>query len=993
MNKKRVRRIIVWVLTIAFLIGLAPVALPKVAADSTSEIASQTDALSDEPLTNDAANVNGTTEESVTEVSKQDSVMDINEVPADELEVEIEGIEETEVTEVTEETEGLEEAIDEDAPFYQQATVGNVIITVTADEGVFPEGSTMSASQVSAESFGMTGYAFDISIYDKDGNEIEPDNSKGEVRVSFTSALISNENIETDIYHMADGAGIEKLSSVAQSGNTVTAVTDGFSYYLIAFTCNNQEYNITRDITENDTVYIYHIAREINSNITAASQISNVSISGDDIFSLSDNKYYLNIKTPEDTTKVYKTNLSFDARGISYQVKVNVSFENHNHGTDTSNYTVFYLDGAIYKYGDYILGNNINIYQDLVVNDSKALNLCLNGHTFTKDGQLIYVYKQFSIYDEKEGKILYNPNGTNKIFNLIHVARGGQLDLHGGSICDSAGGVELLGTFNMDGGSISGHSGDRADNNAHNAGVYISGWTDSSSGKSVMGTFTMTGGKIVNNTCKCGGVYIDNGLAKIQGGEISGNESEYGGIYVGDGTLELSGSPVISGNKYNGQDRNIVIKDGSGISVGELTGEEKYGVTLLDANGSPKAGVFTTNKITEDQLSHFKSDCKEYKVIINDEGKGELVHHHLWDITKIKQDSSDSLYTACINTNDDCKEIATVTIKSDKDEYMYGEDITVSVETNEAWNEAIGDGALPTPETIVFKKAGASDESYTMSVPTAAGKYVARSFVGMDNEAYEITTEFTIKGYDIDKVLELYTGDGVASGEVSINANDPDSIVDTVITENDENIISEGGRVCLVVYVEKNSVSESEAAGLISVAGEGSKLGRTYNINLWKNTSGMDPVILDSVGTPIGFNLAIPEELINTDKNVERTYSIAREHGGSFALVPSQVDLGARTISFSADNFSTYAIMIKDTLLVPEDTSSDENVTPKTETKTAEISDTKTEQKNDKPLSKVKAAKTGDNTNIAIIVALMIMAALNIVLIILKKRKGQNERT
>ncbi|MBO6282671.1 MAG: hypothetical protein J6M63_01935, partial [Pseudobutyrivibrio sp.] len=163
--------------------------------------------------------------------------------------------------------EELSEDTDLKVAFDQEAEVDGVCISVKADEGVFPEGATLSVAKVYGSDLQaveaaveeeraddknkVESYTFDIKVLDVDGNEIEPDNSQGQVRVSFTLAEVANANLETDVYHVKGEVGdlsVDKLEAT-ETSTTVEAVTDGFSFYTVEFTYNNLQYVMNGDTT------------------------------------------------------------------------------------------------------------------------------------------------------------------------------------------------------------------------------------------------------------------------------------------------------------------------------------------------------------------------------------------------------------------------------------------------------------------------------------------------------------------------------------------------------------------------------------------------------------------------------------------------------------------------------------------------------------------------------------------------------------------------
>jgi len=127
---------------------------------------------------------------------------------------------------------------------------------------------------------------------------------------------------------------------------------------------------------------------------------------------------------------------------------------------------------------------------------------------------------------------------------VVYVYGSGTFNMQGGTISGntstSGGGVYVNGAFNMSGGTISGNT-----SNGNGGGVYV------------IGTFTMYGGTISDNKSNTngGGVLVNgNGRFDMQNGTITGNTAKnngggvcIGGHLIGNGTFSMSGG-TISGN-------------------------------------------------------------------------------------------------------------------------------------------------------------------------------------------------------------------------------------------------------------------------------------------------------------------------------------------------------------------------------------------------------------------------------------------------------------
>ncbi len=193
----------------------------------------------------------------------------------------------------------------EGAAFSESKSIDGVKITVSADEGVFPKGATLSVKKVTLaqekqaekaveserdeDKQVAASYTYDIKVLDKDGDEIQPTGENGEdsssrVKVSFKLEEVSDSNLETNIYHIkeadsdgnvsgersgndkadseeaTEGNGADSDSKVSENtelvaeklevetdGDTATAETNGFSLYTVEFTYNDLQYVMPGD--------------------------------------------------------------------------------------------------------------------------------------------------------------------------------------------------------------------------------------------------------------------------------------------------------------------------------------------------------------------------------------------------------------------------------------------------------------------------------------------------------------------------------------------------------------------------------------------------------------------------------------------------------------------------------------------------------------------------------------------------------------------------
>jgi hypothetical protein len=176
----------------------------------------------------------------------------------------VEVAEEAETAEVAEEATG--EATEDDAEdeakaaddvvsetvtyaFEQSKVVGDTRINMSAAEGVFPEGAYFEAveitgnkaissiedaveSELSAKEEVVKVKAFDITVYNKDGEEIQPNTDAGNVSVTFEVANAA-ECDAIKAFHVDDSLKTAERVSSSVDGDNVSIQAEHFSVYAV----------------------------------------------------------------------------------------------------------------------------------------------------------------------------------------------------------------------------------------------------------------------------------------------------------------------------------------------------------------------------------------------------------------------------------------------------------------------------------------------------------------------------------------------------------------------------------------------------------------------------------------------------------------------------------------------------------------------------------------------------------------------------------------
>ena len=211
---------------------------------------------------------------------------------------------------------------------FNEETEDGLNVVVKAKPNIIPKNSTLHIEKTTDENEKVIkesieevkgdylkiakSYTYDISIIDKDGNEIEPSN---DVKISFQSNEIQNNNLEPKIYHtITDNNVIEKTEDLESKveGDIITATTDSFSYYTVAFTYNDKTFNLGGD----EDVKL----EEILNALELTGEVTNVESSNNELFypELREDGYYIVSVAPFETDEYLYVTID----GIVYELNV-----------------------------------------------------------------------------------------------------------------------------------------------------------------------------------------------------------------------------------------------------------------------------------------------------------------------------------------------------------------------------------------------------------------------------------------------------------------------------------------------------------------------------------------------------------------------------------------------------------------------------------------------------------------------------------------------
>lgn len=168
--------------------------------------------------------------------------------------------------------------------FQQEQEISAVLVSVKADPGVFPTGAKLQVKKVGKAAEWKVDSAlkekllenrenllqsmiFDISVLNKDGEEVQPDNTKGEVKVQFSHIPFLEENAEKQIsvFHLDSvDATAEKLATekIEEKENAVEVSAEHFSLFAVSLVKKENSFSDTVAVELGDTISLYKLLRQ-----------------------------------------------------------------------------------------------------------------------------------------------------------------------------------------------------------------------------------------------------------------------------------------------------------------------------------------------------------------------------------------------------------------------------------------------------------------------------------------------------------------------------------------------------------------------------------------------------------------------------------------------------------------------------------------------------------------------------------------------------------
>ena len=189
-----------------------------------------------------------------------------------------------EKNEIEKDISEIESEATEENAFYAEKELSGVLVTVQADSGVFPKDATLRVRKLSKveeqkvdsavkekleedQKNLLQSMIFDISVLNKDGEEVQPDNTKGEVKVQFSNIPFLQEDAEKQIsvFHLDSvDAAAEKLAAekIEEKESAVEVSAEHFSLFAVSLVGKGNSFSDTVAVELGDTISLYKLLRQ-----------------------------------------------------------------------------------------------------------------------------------------------------------------------------------------------------------------------------------------------------------------------------------------------------------------------------------------------------------------------------------------------------------------------------------------------------------------------------------------------------------------------------------------------------------------------------------------------------------------------------------------------------------------------------------------------------------------------------------------------------------
>lgn len=212
----------------------------------------------------------------------------------------------------------------------------------------------------------------------------------------------------------------------------------------------------------------------------------------------------------------------------------------------------------------------------------------------------------------------------------------------------------------------------------------------------------------------------------------------------------------------------------------------------------------------------------------------------------------------------------------------------------------------------VLIDANEYDVTYEDNIEVGTAKVIIKN-KDTSNYKFVVSKNFEIK--KVGTISKISSFPNV--GNMSIVSEGHDLGDKIPLTQEEKDLRARGSDI--FVYIKVVDISDTilvdEKENINRLLRENESIGMYLDVSLFKRQDGVEEKQITRTNGKVKIGMQIPDDLICSNPNVRRVYSIIRVHEGDVAVL--DVDIDQNFLTFETDLFSTYALIYQDEEIPP----------------------------------------------------------------------------
>lgn len=232
----------------------------------------------------------------------------------------------------------------------------------------------------------------------------------------------------------------------------------------------------------------------------------------------------------------------------------------------------------------------------------------------------------------------------------------------------------------------------------------------------------------------------------------------------------------------------------------------------------------------------------------------------------------------------------------------------------------VGDDPELTALTAVFARTD-EPEPEPRPQPQPENIVVVPTYVPPSTPAAVSEPEPEPETQTVPEGILLDVTDATGNADDAVITGTADDLADAVLDDSDRSAMASGEDVHVYLKVEEIIPTEAEQALIYAAVGQSADnaaIALCLDIDLFKQVGNDAAVQITETNGMLEISIDLPDEFVNDDPGIERSFFVARIHDGLVDIIPADYDPDTGKLTFLTDKFSMYIIGFVDTKLIEE---------------------------------------------------------------------------